>query len=380
MVKKLVFYNNSLNHHQVFLADELYNLLGDAFVYVAICPSSKVNLKGGRDYSDRCYCLKVADSPANYNEALELARTAITCVFGAESIPFARERAYSNPNGLSFEVGERWLKKGLLNVLSPRLMRWWWYYQTLFRKANFYKLCASAFAARDHLRLHSYVGRCFKWGYFTEVKPYIDEFNNDVSFKDGVTFLWCARYLSWKHPELAIKLSYLLKRDNRSFHLYMIGEGEMKPKIEQMIRKQGLEDVVTLIGNVPNDEAIKRMKKCDIFLFTSDRNEGWGAVANEAMSNRCLLVGSDEIGSVPYLVSDGENGMVFKSRSISSLYNKVSFLLDNPEIIKQMALRGSDNMVNIWNPKTAAKHLVQLIDDLTEKRRPSIIEGPASIA
>ena len=32
------------------------------------------------------------------------------------------------------------------------------------------------------------------------------------------------------------------------------------------------------------------MEKADIFLFTSDRREGWGAVANEAMNSACALV------------------------------------------------------------------------------------------
>ena len=376
-----MIYNNSLNHHQVLVADEFYKVLGDNFVYVVICPSDKVDLKGGMDYSDRCYCLRVTDNQANYIRAVELARTASTCVFGAESSPFARIRANYNPNGLSFEMGERWLKKGLMNVFSPRLIRWWWSYQTLFRKANFYKLCASAFAARDHRKLHSYLGRCYKWGYFTEVKPHVEETSKrSVLNKEGFSFLWCARFISWKHPELAIELSSLLKRDNRSFHLYMIGDGEMKPKIERMIRTLGLEDVVSLLGNVSNDEVVKRMRECDLFLFTSDRNEGWGAVANEAMSNRCLLVGSDEIGSVPYLVHDGLNGVVFKSKSISSLYRKVSAMLDNPERIKQMSFKGFEDMVAIWNPKTAANNLLQLIDDLASNRQPSVLIGPASPA
>ena len=32
------------------------------------------------------------------------------------------------------------------------------------------------------------------------------------------------------------------------------------------------------------------MEQADIYLFTSDRNEGWGAVANEAMNSACAMV------------------------------------------------------------------------------------------
>ena len=59
------------------------------------------------------------------------------------------------------------------------------------------------------------------------------------------------------------------------------------------------------------------------------QNEGWGAVANESMSCGCILVGSDEIGSVPYLLEEEKTGLVFRSRELESLTNKVKWLLDN---------------------------------------------------
>ena len=60
------------------------------------------------------------------------------------------------------------------------------------------------------------------------------------------------------------------------------------------------------------------MRKHEIFLFTSDRNEGWGAVSNESMSNGCILVGSDGIGSIPFLVEDGVSGITFKRANTDS--------------------------------------------------------------
>lgn len=42
------------------------------------------------------------------------------------------------------------------------------------------------------------------------------------------------------------------------------------------------------------------MEKADIYLFTSDFNEGWGAVLNESMNSGCAVVASHAIGSVPF--------------------------------------------------------------------------------
>ena len=137
---------------------------------------------------------------------------------------------------------------------------------------------------------------------------------------------------------------------------------------------------------------VKEMKEHDIFLFTSDRNEGWGAVANESMANGCVLVASDAIGSVPYLVKDGVNGLMFKSAStktsfgnpdqkaLDDLTEKVAWLLDNKEKMKEMQRAAFLTMYNTWSPKRAAQNLLQLIDDLQNGRETSIKKGPCSKA
>ena len=72
------------------------------------------------------------------------------------------------------------------------------------------------------------------------------------------------------------------------------------------------------------------MRNHDIFIFTSDRQEGWGAVLNEAMDSGSTVVASDAIGSSPFLIKDGQNGFLFKSENHKSLYQKVAYLIDNP--------------------------------------------------
>ena len=385
---KLVLYVNYLNHHQVLVADELYHLLGDEFRFVATLPRSDKELKGGLDYSTRFYCILAAESENAKEEALRLAREAETCVFGACSQDYAIERARVNPKGLSFEMGERWLKRGWLTIGSPVFRKWAWNYYRYFRKANFYKLCCSSFTAGDDVRLHAYRGRHYKWGYFTSVeKNFVETSMRDVSTKGNVRILWCARFLLLKHPELVIQLAAKLKADGYDFAIDMYGdEGHLalydkvypRKKLEELIKKMGVEDVVTLKGSRPNSEILKAMEDGDIFLFTSDHLEGWGAVANESMANGCVLVASDAIGSTGYLVTHKVTGMTFKSRDVDSLYEQVKFLLDNPEARKCIAKAGQQSMVEVWSPENAVKSLLQLIEDLKAKRETSLIQGPCS--
>lgn len=374
---RLTFYSKCLNIHQVAIADEFHSLLGDDFHFVATV-SPKVNeLKGGGDNSSRSYCVRPYENESEYQRAMQLAIDSDVCVFGGFSMEYAICRAQKNPNGLSFEMGERWLKQGWKNMLSPNLCRWWFDYLRYFRNASFYKLCASAFAAKDDERLCVYKHRHYKWGYFVE--SHLKKSSRPLNVTN-IKMMWCARFIDWKHPEMAVALASRLQSSGYRFQLDMYGDGPLRPALEQEVIRLGMSDIVIFHGNVPNVQINTAMSECDIFLFTSDRQEGWGVVANEAMSNGAVVVGSDEIGAIPYLITNGVTGMTFKSCDINSLYESVKFLMDSPDERKQMAETGRQSMMELWTPEHAAKSLLQLIEDLKAGNETSIKEGPCSKA
>lgn len=389
-MKKLVFFSNYLNHHQVPLADAFYDILGDDYAFVATMPVEAEHLKGGKDYSSRKYCVVASKNAASRLYAMELAISAEVCVFGANSLEYAIERAKQSDSGLSFEFSERWLKRGWINILSPHLSKWWLTYQRYFKNKSFYKLNASAFAAKDHLKLHTYQGRCYKWGYFTAVpdnvaqgnkrlEKYEVEASQDVSTsRIAPTIMWCARFLKLKHPELPVMMAEELRRKGYDFQLDFYGSGDEEEPTKALVERKGLGDVIKFHGALPNAEVLKAMYQHDIFLFTSDSNEGWGAVANESMSQGCVLVGSDAIGSIPFLLDHKKNGMIFKSCNVDSLTEQMEWLLNHPQEMKKMQQAAMNTMQNVWSPKNAAHNFLQLVDDLENKRECSVLEGPGA--
>lgn len=373
---RVVLYLNYLNHHQVAVADAFYDVLGEDFKCVCTQKPSPYELKGGEDYSARAYCINATTSTEHYNQALIFAQIADVCMFGADSLEYAIERAKYNKCGFSFEIGERWLKKGIINIFSPRLIKNMWYYHTLFRHRNFYKLCASAYAAKDQNMLLSYKNKCYKWGYF----PKLIECKSKSSISSPVSFMWCSRFLRWKHPELPIKAASILKHKGYDFVLDMYGEGDELECCKDLSQKLNVQDRVNFCGNVPNHEIIEAMKKHDVFLFTSDRNEGWGVVLNEAMASGCAVVCSDLVGSAPYLICDRENGMIFKSCEIKSLVEKIEYLLDNQSVIIELGSKARQTIINFWSPQVAVHNFLKLVLELTSGNNSSLVEGPCSKA
>lgn len=372
----IAFFANTINQHQVLIADQLFLLTNKEYVFVETAKISEERANMGFSFFNREYQLKAYESKESYMKAMQIARDVDVAIFGANSLPFQKERMKLGK--FSYEVSERWLKRGWFNILSPRLLKNMWYYHTFFYDKPIYKLCASAYAAKDQYRLHSFRDRCYKWGYFTKVEDFDVQAHVDSKPETPVSLMWCARFLGWKHPELVVKLARKLKDNGYSLIIDMFGSGVELEKTKKLCQHLDVEDMIAFKGNKPNDEILAEMRKHDIFLFTSDRNEGWGAVLNEAMSNGCAVVASHEIGAVPFLVKDGDNGMVFKSKSIDSLYEKVVWLIDHPDERMRMAIKAYHTMKDEWSPEVAARNLLILIDDLQHGRDSSIKEGPCS--
>jgi glycosyltransferase involved in cell wall biosynthesis len=376
---KLVFYSLVLNHHQACVADEFYKLLGEnyAFVETARC----IDNKGAtEDYSARPYLVRSWETKKAYEKAMSLALNAEVCVFsGYEALPF--EKARMRKGLLSFDMGERMLKRGWINLASTRIIKMVMaYHLGGWSKKPLYKLCCSAYAASDQYKLKTFQGKCYKWGYFTEVKEIKNDGFKLKSSNDSICIMWCARFLNWKHPELPVKLARRLKDKGYKFQIKMAGSGDLLQKTRKLISKLDVDNCVSLIGNRTNEEILVLMQRSQIFIFTSDQNEGWGAVANESMSNGCVLVASDTIGSTPYLIKEGVTGFSFTSCDVDSMSEKVKWLIEHPHKMQEMQRNAYQQMKDVWNPKHAAESLLTLIKDIQNGQLSSIQEGPCSKA
>ena len=377
---KVAIFSVVLNIHQVGIADELFELTDHDFVFVELEKPVGLNNKGGsEDFSSRPYLLQSwrdADSEA---KAMEVARKSEVVILGGHmALKYQIERL--KENRLTFEMGERWLKHWQ-SCFSPRLLKNIWNYHIRgWKNRPLYKLCSSSYCANDQYLFRTFKGRCYKWGYFTKVEEINIEDLIDLKHNEKPMLMWCARFLDWKHPEMVVKLARRLRENNYDVQIDMYGTGVERSKVESLAIELGVDDMISFKGNVPNENIISAMHKHDIFLFTSDKNEGWGAVLNEAMSNGCTVVASCDIGAVPFLIKDGENGMVFHSKSIYSLFEKVVYLLDHPAKRIEMSLNAYRSMRDLWSPRQAAINFLQLTKNLLAGKDTSIDEGPCSKA
>ena len=376
---KVAFYSNFLTHHQLPFCKQMQKRFGAAFHFVATEPIAEEQLALGFPDLNRAYDFVVRTYESEYQkqQALTLAVEADVVILGSAPLFYIRRRLKEKK--LTFLYSERIYKKGYEAWKLPvRLVR---FYRKFGRYKNFYLLCASAYTAADYAKTHTFIGKTYKWGYFPETKNY-EDIDQLIENKKPGTIMWAGRFIFWKHPEYVLEVARRLKADGYDFSVKMVGCGVMEEQLRHMVKQMDLEDCVSLPGAMSPEEVRANMEESEIYLFTSDRNEGWGAVLNESMNSGCAVVASHMIGATPFLLEDGVNGVIYTSGDVEDLYQKVKKLLDEPSARKTMGRKAYETITQIWNAQTATERVLKLAEALLNgNKSPDLFEnGPCSKA
>lgn len=380
---KIAMYSNFLNHHQKDLCDTLYELLGDDFCFVATSKVSQERLSMGYHDMNRLripYLFISYDSEESMERAKRLALECDVMIWGSAPPSYYLERVKYNK--LTLVYSERIWKKGIREIIDLHKICSYLYHHTRFIHKKTYLLCSSAFAASDFAIIGAYHRKAFKWGYFPSIKEY-QTIDVILDKKIEGSILWVGRFIPYKRPLQAIEAARILRERGNTFHLKMIGTGELEDTMQNTIFDYGLEDVVSINKPMSPEQIRLEMEGSSIFIFTSDYGEGWGAVLNEAMNSACGVVVSNVIGSAPFLIDNRHNGIMYDYKSTTSLADGIEELLNNKKICFEFGKNAYFSIIEQWNGKIAANRLVRLTEVLqTEPKaaRELYSEGPCSPA
>ena len=380
---QVVFISNFLSHHQRPFCDRMYATLGDGFLFISTKPITQERINMGWSMPLVPYELRAYENEEQSKSAQTMALQADVVIIGSAPDFYIIPRLKAGK--LTFKYSERFYKQGLNAKNFAHALIGAWLHHGRFQRYPLYMLCASAYTAGDCAVFGNYKNRTFQWGYFPEAKYY--DVNELMGKKSGLkhpcaSILWVGRLIGWKHPDASIHLAESLKRQGYEFKLNIIGNGDLEQELQMMISDKGLSDCVEMLGAMPPEKVRERMEKADIFLFTSDFNEGWGAVLNESMNSGCAVVASHAVGSVPFLIQDGENGLIYENGNQRKLEERVESLIRNSGYRKKLGVNAYESIVNTWNADAAAERFIALSQALLNGKAADSIfkEGPCSRA
>lgn len=365
---RLAFFSNFLNHHQLPLCLAFREVLGDDFVFIATSPipQERIDMKYEDMNHEYDFVICSYDNESSYKRALDISFEYDVVIIGSAPLEFLEKRMQSGK--IIFRYCERSLKKGVWRRFIPTTYRKIYNQYIKYKNDNFYVLAASAFASYDLSLCGFPVEKCFKWGYFPALKIYdkIDDLIEKKRIINGnvIRLLWVGRLIPLKNSPTVIKLAKELKDNGYSFHLDIVGCGAQYQRLEHLIEKYALSTYVTLKGALSSEETRVLMEKADIFIFTSNQYEGWGAVINESMNSACAVVSSNVVGSAPYLIKDGITGLLYEFNNLKSLYDNVATLMDDSAQRKILAKNAYNCIRSEWNAGVAVQRFLKLVRSL----------------
>lgn len=415
---KFVFVSNYLNHHQIPFCNAMYGIMKNSFAFIQTEAMEEERVRmGWSEQVSRPYLKLYYEEPETCRQLIADAH--VVMFGGSDEEGYIEERLEAGKPVVRYS--ERLYKTGQWKAVSPRGLIKKYHDHTRYRKAPVYLLCAGAYVASDFHIVRAYPDKMYCWGYFPETRHYdVNELlegkgwrertaAKDSELTEGETggadrtlpggyesipyILWAARMIDWKHPELPMETARYLKEKGLAFHMDIIGGGDMREQLETMRQQYGLEAEVRLPGFMSPEQVREYMEKADIFLFTSDRQEGWGAVANEAMNSGCALVANHMIGAAPYLVKNGVNGLIYEDGNKEELFALAERLVRDQGLCRKLGRNAYETITETWNAEYAAERLALLcvklgflerevieIADLNEKLRKFNGEGATSSA
>ena len=114
------------------------------------------------------------------------------------------------------------------------------------------------------------------------------------------------------------------------FILAGVGSTQDETAIKQLIKEKGIEQNVEFPGWVRGNQKDKLLREADVFYLPS-YNEGMPMSILDAMGYGLPIV-STNVGGIPKIVHDGENGYCFEPGNVMEMGKAIENLLENKRI------------------------------------------------
>lgn len=130
-----------------------------------------------------------------------------------------------------------------------------------------------------------------------------------------------------------------------NIHYVLVGQGDDRPRIEQLIHQLNLKDCVTLAGFVPDSELCDHYNLCDVFVMPS-KGEGFGIVYLEALACGKPTLGGNQDGAIDALCQ-GELGVLVNPDDVEAIAKTIiqilqgtypNVLIYQPELLRQKVI------------------------------------------
>lgn len=142
----------------------------------------------------------------------------------------------------------------------------------------------------------------------------------------------------------------------------IVGDGILRPGLEQISKDLGVSDAVIFSGRVSDDDLARAYAEASVFVMPSEK-EGFGIVFLEAWQRGLPVICGTE-DAAHEVVTDGEDGYAIHHGDANQLADKVISLLKDPALARRMGEAGRDKVASQYMMPRFTANLDQLLKDV----------------
>jgi glycosyltransferase involved in cell wall biosynthesis len=192
-----------------------------------------------------------------------------------------------------------------------------------------------------------------------------------ISLKNGrKCVLYVGRVNEKKGVGDLIRAFEIVSNRQRDCVLAVAGSGDRK-YVEGLVKevsRAGLDDRVYFLGPVPNREMPALMRAADIIAYATREGEGIPRALLEGMACGKPVVAT-EVAGIPEAVIDGVTGFVVKPRDITALADRLSTLLVDDSLRREMGLKARKHVEAEFNYDTVIPKIAALLREVASGGR-----------
>lgn len=173
---------------------------------------------------------------------------------------------------------------------------------------------------------------------------------------DKKVILFTGRLVYLKGLQYLIDSLAILKQERSDWECWILGEGLLQNELQEQCKRLGLTNDVKFLGvsdNVPHF-----LRQADIFVLPGLQDTQPHSVMEAQLSGIPVIV-SDAAG-LPEMVIDGDNGLVVEAGNSHQLYLQIKYLLENPFIRNQFAIRAKEWAQERWSVDKMVNNFLSL--------------------
>lgn len=207
-----------------------------------------------------------------------------------------------------------------------------------------------------------YKQKFIEFGFQPEKIVHIPNFIDQESFRPNYENKGYAVFVGRLSREKGILTLVDAMKSLRNRKLLIIGEGPLKPEIEELIEKEGLTNV-ELLGFRSGTELRELISGCYMAVLPSEWHENAPYSVLEAMAMGKPVIGA-ATGGIPELVQDGRTGLIFESRNAEHLSMQMKKLFSSPHMAAEMGREARDRIEKEFSRDIHFQKLSEVYSDV----------------